>query len=158
MVVLNMLGLIGNNIMKKKTMSNRDLEAYCDGISKENSSSSERWYKPYSELLGRQPDFEVAYKYISKTQAPFIGMKSNFKYKDDDFNQLWIIYPEFLDENGDVIIDRALTPASQGRASMWIFNDDNKAIHKSKIVIGTNAYWTFGPYILAEVLVTKVFF
>ena len=82
-------------------------------------------------------------------------MQSHFKYSKEDKN-VWMIFPDFLDADGIVMMDRRVTPDLQGKAEMWILNKNNIELHRSKLSVGLNAYMTFYNNILAELKVTKV--
>ena len=113
------------------------------------------WYEPWSDCLKREADFEVEYHYTNTHYPIYIGMQSHFKYSKED-RDVWMIFPDFLDSDGIVMMDRRVTPDLQGKAEMWILNKNNVELHRAKLSVGLTAYMTFYNNILAELKVTKV--
>lgn len=113
---------------------------------------------PYADLKGQHPDFQIDYviKIDKEIEGiiPCQGMRCDFRYKSEDI--LYMVYPEILDRNGKIITSKDVEIASQGKALMWIFGD--KQPHRKKLFSGIEGYWVAGSYILAEVVVTHVFF
>lgn len=138
-------------IMKKRPQKTFSIQSNTDDY----PSSYNSWYIPWSDVLKREADFEIDYTFIDENFTPFVGMQTHFKYITDD-QEVWIIFPEFLDKEGIVMMDKRETPALKGKAEMWIINKDNTEKHKSKLYVGMRAYITFFHRILAEVIVTKI--
>lgn len=157
MVVLNILGHIGKNSMKKTILSDEEIRELVEKVNQKNILGNQTEYTPYGVLNGRKPDFEVQYSSISDEKKLFVGMRSNFKYSDE-MDKIWIILPEFLDENSNVITNMTARICTNGNAYMWIVNDNNRDFHKIKLKLGTEGYITFGNDIFARVIVTKIFF
>ena len=68
-----------------------------------------------------------------------------------------MIWPELLDENGQVVEDQ--TPGSaphKGRANMWILSEEMREFHRKRIKVGTKGYWVLGPFKVANVTVIKL--
>ncbi|OUS03263.1 hypothetical protein A9Q81_07710 [Gammaproteobacteria bacterium 42_54_T18] len=120
-------------------------------------------HNPYSEHFGRLPDFEVEYEFSVdpelKDVVPCQGMRTDFLYDGDDpqIEGINMIWPELLDGNGDVILDKRILPASKGTATMWIgMHESRVSIHRNRIQLGTKGYWVFGSKVYAKVIVTKI--
>lgn len=115
-------------------------------------------HTPYANLTGQNPDFQVNYalKIDKELEGiiPYQGMRCDFRYKDE--NIAYMVYPEILDKNGEVITNKAKEIGLEGKALMWIFGD--KEPHRKKLFVGMEGYWVVGSYILAEVVVTHIFF
>lgn len=112
----------------------------------------------YTNLTGKNPDFQVDYVLKIDKEIediiPYQGMRCDFRYKNENIS--YMIYPEILDKNGQIINSRDEEINSEGKAFMWIFGD--KDFHKNKLLLGTEGYWVVGSYTLAEVVITHVFF
>ena len=93
-------------------------------------------HKPYQDRLHREPDFVVEYKLDPcdelKSSKPSQGMRVDFLYEGDDpsTDGVHMIWPELLDEAGNVIKDT--TPgkmAEKGTANMWVVDEERRHIH-----------------------------
>ena len=120
-------------------------------------------HTPYTETTGKKPDFEVEYIFdidpALEGIKPSQGMRCDFLYEGDDpeTDGIYMIWPEFIDEDGNVIVDKCAVIPLSGRAAMWIGdNEARKKIHQKRIKIGTKGYWVIGSKRLAKVKVTKV--
>jgi len=118
---------------------------------------------PYQQNLNREPDFIVEYQLDPcdelKSAKPGQGMRLDFLYdgEDPELDGIHMIWPELLDEDGNVILDK--TPGemeTKGKANMWIVNEERREIHKDRINIGTKGYWVRGPFKMASVTVTQI--
>jgi hypothetical protein len=69
-------------------------------------------HSPYEDDQNRQPDFVVEYEIDlcdeMKNAKPHQGMRTDFLYDGDDpqVDGVYMIWPELLDENGQVIEDK----------------------------------------------------
>ena len=120
-------------------------------------------HKPYEEIRKRKCDFIVRYNFFSiqeggrKTGTPKQGYRSDFMYIEDvELKKAWMIWPEFLDTQNNVILDQTLRVESSGKAQMWIINDDFNEFHKSRIKIGLKAYFVEGLSKTAECEVIEI--
>ena len=118
---------------------------------------------PYEHIVKRACDFIIKYKFYSeqeggrKTGTPSQGYRSDFMYsEDEENNSLWIIWPEFLDVNGNVIIDKTINVDANGKAQMWIINKDLIEKHNSRIRIGQKGYLMEGNKKVAECEVLEI--
>lgn len=114
-------------------------------------------YRTYSEITLGQPDFQVEYFLDRSPELEMVivtqGIRCDFRYEGEMVN--YMIYPEFLDVNGLVILDKKTEVPKFGVANMWIFGD--KSLHTHKLSIGVKGCWVVGSFILARVTVIKIF-
>lgn len=124
---------------------------------------SENVHIPFSQGTDRQPDFIVEYEIDlcveMKNAKPHQGMRTDFLYDGDDpqVDGIFMIWPELLDESGEVIKDS--TPGSapaKGRANMWVLADEMKEYHANRLSVGTKGYWVRGSFKVANVTVVKL--
>lgn len=120
-------------------------------------------YKPYNERLKHPHDFEVEYRILSESEdgrktLPYQGIRWDFwyDYNGTHENQLFMIWPEFLDENGNVITQGNTPVPVTGKARMWIINDGLRKYHQDKIKIGLNANGHEGGTVVAKYQVSKI--
>ncbi|AZZ98883.1 hypothetical protein [Pseudoalteromonas sp. R3] len=120
-------------------------------------------HSPYEDIQNRQPDFIVRYEIDLcddiKNAKPHQDMRTDFLYHGDDpeVDGIYMIWPELLDENGQVIEDT--TPGSaplKGTANMWILSDEMREFHRNRLKVGTKGYWVQGKYRVANVIVIKL--
>lgn len=111
----------------------------------------------YEQIRNRECDFIVKYRFFSteeggrKTGNPSQGYRSDFMYSGhENIKQLWMIWPEFLDEEQNVILDKSVRIPSSGKAKMWIINETLKDLHRERIKIGLKAFFVEGPHKVAE--------
>lgn len=90
-------------------------------------------HKPYSEIVGHQADFRVKYKFYTQDEGgrkiiPYQGIRCDFVYEiSDKKNQTYMIWPEFEDEHGKIILDNTRSVPQSGTAKMWIINEKMRA-------------------------------
>lgn len=120
-------------------------------------------HTPYQISLHREPDFVVRYQLDPcdelKSAKPGQGMRLDFLYAGDDpiKDGIYMIWPELLDESGNVITDT--TPGNMapvGKANMWVVNEEMRQFHAARIKVGTKGYWVRGPLRLANVTVVAI--
>jgi len=127
-----------------------------------NQENTAHIHTPYSESSGRGADFEVEYKLDIDPELreikPSQGMRSDFLYEGDDpkTDGIYMIWPELLDKDGKVILDKRITPENSGTATMWIFSPEIRDVHRNRIKVGTKGRWVVGSKTLARVTVTKI--
>ena len=118
---------------------------------------------PYEQIRKRPCDFIVKYKFLTKeeggrqTGLPHQGIRSDFMYAGDNprTDGIYMIHPEFLDKEGNVITEKIAVPES-GKANMWVVNLDFWEYHRKRITIGTKGYFMEGPKITAECEVIEI--
>lgn len=117
---------------------------------------------PYEENTGRKPDFIVQYEIDLaeeiKEAKPNQGMRVDFLYEEDDpqVEGVHMIWPEILDENGQVIKDT--TPGNipnKGFANMWVIVEDQREYHHTRLKVGTKGFWWRGGRV-AHVTVVQI--
>jgi hypothetical protein len=112
---------------------------------------------------GRQPDFEVRYRFLTSeeggrcTGPPFQHYRSDWSYDGDDPSKgIYMIYPKFLAEDGSVFPEGVPVPVS-GIATMWILSHDMRLqVHRERILEGVRGYFMEGARRVAEATVTRV--
>ena len=120
-------------------------------------------HKSYEEIKKRKCDFIVKYHFLSedeggrKTGRPIQGYRSDFMYNEDsDLKKAYMIWPEFLDDENNVIVDKSLRVTKSGKAKMWIINEDFNELHKQRIKIGLKAFFVEGVIKTAECEVIEI--
>ncbi|MCV6637393.1 hypothetical protein [Candidatus Albibeggiatoa sp. nov. NOAA] len=119
-------------------------------------------HKPYSETMGKPADFEVEYELAIDPALgqiiPSQAMRCDFAYASDrgKNNHVYMIYPELLDTDGNIILDKRIRAADKGKATMWIILPESRPTHCQRIKVGTQGHWVVGSKILANVTVTKI--
>lgn len=110
----------------------------------------------YKEILKRaKPDFVVKYKIIDERrlkEPPFQGIRTNFMYQDDviDDKYSYTIFPEFVDSNGNIIMEKNQPVNIEGIANMWIVVEDSIDFHRNKLKTNTKGYIIEGFRKIAE--------
>lgn len=108
-------------------------------------------HKPYENRLGHPADFRVKYTFYDKEQGgrqlrPYQGHRSDFCYEHDPYTigTTFMIWPEFEDESGNVILDNTVSVPQTGTALMWVINTERRIYHRDKIKVGTIGYFKEG--------------
>jgi hypothetical protein len=111
----------------------------------------------YDITLGHPADFRVRYRFYSKDEGgrlslPHQGYRPDFWYDYEGHvsNQVFIIWPEFEDIDGEVIIQNNGPVDENGTARMWIITPEFRSYHRDKIKIGTIGYFMEGSKRVAE--------
>jgi hypothetical protein len=122
-------------------------------------------HKPYEEILGHKADFRIKYKFYSPGEGgrktiPFQGIRSDFFYDHIDHNHkenwIFMIWPEFEDENGSVILNDNVSVPKEGTARMWIIANENRAYHCERIKVGTLGHFQEGDRRTGECEVIQI--
>ena len=85
-------------------------------------------------------------------------MRSDFKYLGEFSDEgIWMIWPEFIDQDGNVIQNEDVLPKS-GKATMWIVSREKELLnmHLKRLKVGMVAELVTGARTLATVKVTKI--
>src|SRR5689334_3868363 len=97
-------------------------------------------HTPYEHRLKHKADFRVKYKYRSvenggRKHPPVQGLRCDFWYHhpDNKENSLFMIWPEFEDENKNVILESDQQIKNEGTARMWIIMNGMRPYHQSRI-------------------------
>ncbi|MFH6997895.1 hypothetical protein ACHRVZ_08175 [Flavobacterium sp. FlaQc-57] len=118
---------------------------------------------PYEKIRNRECDFIVEYRFFSveeggrKTGNPIQGYRSDFMYSDDEnIKKLWMIWPEFLDNENNIILDKSIRVSTSGKAKMWVINEINQEFHRERIKVGLKGFFMEGPHKVAECKVIQI--
>ena len=78
---------------------------------------------------------------------PYQGIRSDFWYEHPDNveNNIYMIWPEFENEKGEVILENDKPVPESGTARMMILIPKGRKIHQQRIKIGTKGYFKEGP-------------
>lgn len=118
----------------------------------------------YAEHFGRLADFRVRYKWLGQVgqrrpQKLFQHIRSDFCYAEfiesQEFDNYFMIHPEFESETGETLPENADVPFS-GIAGMWIIIDKMRDFHRGRIKVGVKGFMMGGPDRLAEVEVIEI--
>lgn len=118
----------------------------------------------YEQRSGHPPDFEVNYRFYTpeelgrRTGPPFQHYRCDWSYDGDDVVRtgIYIIWPEFLAEDGAVIPEGIPVPVS-GRASMWIVSHAMRlTVHRARLKEGVKGFFMEGGRRVAEAVVTRI--
>ena len=71
-------------------------------------------------------------------------------------NQIFMIWPEFLDDQGKVITTKESRVPSSGKAQMWIVNQEMTKYHQGRIYIGLEGFFMEGGTRVAQCQVTEI--
>ncbi|MDI1355807.1 MAG: hypothetical protein PSX36_12870 [bacterium] len=112
-------------------------------------------HTPYEHIRHRPCDFIVKYRFYTedeggrKTGTPIQGYRSDFMYAEDEVEdkqkcKMWMIHPEFLDQDNKIILDKTIRVPQTGKAKMWILNEKLQEMHKERIKVGQKGYFMEG--------------
>ena len=126
-------------------------------------------HEPYEERKGHPADFRVSYRFYTpeeggrQTIIPFQGYRSDFWYDNPHYPkpetsvfQIFMIWPEFEDSSGDIILDNTKSVSARGTARMWIMNPSSRPKHSRGIEVGTRGYFMEGHKKVAECIVIEI--
>ena len=118
-------------------------------------------FATYSERTGREPAFEVRYRFLTEDEAGRTGpprqhVRWDFMYEGDDpfRDGISIIWPEFVSEDGSVLPEGEV-PLS-GKARMFIINPERNAFHRARVKAGVRGFFMEGSHKAAQCEVTSV--
>ncbi|AEA44665.1 hypothetical protein [Fluviicola taffensis] len=118
-------------------------------------------FKSYNELFGRKEDFIIKYCFYSKEEGgrqhlPYQHIRSDFWYNhpENKPNNVFMIYPEFLDNHGNPIEQGVIL--REGFAKMWILNPEMFDYHKSHISVGQKGFFHEGVIKTAKCEITEI--
>lgn len=120
-------------------------------------------HTPYHIRLGHRPDFKVRYRFYTKEEGgrstpPYQGYRSDFWYSHPEHgkNELFMIYPEFENSAGEVILQNDCSVPAFGTARMWITVPPRRSYHYDKIKPGLICYFMEGGIKVAECEVLEI--
>ena len=108
-------------------------------------------------------DFEVKYRFLKPEEGgrrsglPYQNYRSDWLYEGDDISDgIYMIWPIFLDGNGNFIDAESQVPM-EGTAQMYIVNEElRKSFHAKRLRPGVRGYFMEGPNRVAEAVVTRL--
>lgn len=125
-------------------------------------------WEPYERQFGRMPDFLVRYRFLTfeeggRQSLPFQGYRSDLRYKanhkdnDVEFQELSMVWPEFLLPDGTVGTETLVPVSESGTAYMWICNPHHqlRARHKRLAIPGRHCWFMEGNRKVAECTVIE---
>lgn len=121
-------------------------------------------HQPYEFRLNHLPDFRVSYRFYDESEGgrkviPGQGYRPDFWYYHElqpSPNSIYMIWPEFEDEQGNVISDTAIRVKSTGTARMWVVVPKMRQIHRDRIKVGMKGYFMEGSRRVAECDVIEI--
>jgi hypothetical protein len=115
----------------------------------------------YSERTGRQPDFEVRYRFLGQSEGgrsspPRQHVRWDFMYEGDNpltdgINMVW---PEFISPSGSVLPEGEVPV--EGKALMFVVNPERRQFHKQRVRVGVQGFFMEGARKVAQCEVTQV--
>jgi hypothetical protein len=120
-------------------------------------------HSSYEIKLGHPADFKVRYRFYSSEQGgrtglPHQGYRSDFWYPHPDHkeNEIFMIWPEFEDSNGNLILNNDFSVPQNGIAQMWIIVPKRRSYHFDKIKPGIIGYFMEGSRKVAECEIVEI--
>ncbi len=119
-------------------------------------------HESYENRLNHKADFRVKYRFRSpneggrKTGEPYQGIRSDFSFEGEEKNRMYMIWPEFEDSEGNVILENDKPVPNSGTARMWIINNEMRPNHYERIKVGIKGYFREGATISAECEVIEI--
>jgi hypothetical protein len=108
-------------------------------------------HQSYEERTKHKADFRVKYRFYKPEEGgrmmlPYQGIRSDFWYEhpENKENSVFIIWPEFEDEDQNLILDETVPVPETGTARMWVIMNKMREYHKDKIKTGTKGYFLEG--------------
>lgn len=107
----------------------------------------------------RAADFEAEVRFISSVeggrQGPAVqGYRPDIQY--DDSEDLWMVWPLFLDSNGDELSKGTVIP-NVSNANFYIINDEfRRTVHRNKLHVNTDFHICEGIRKVAVCRVVKI--
>lgn len=121
-------------------------------------------WTPYEIDRKHKHDFKISYRFYLPDEGgrrllPYQGYRCDFAYDGDDINKtgIFMIHPEFEDENGLVILNNQISVSQIGTARMWILIPEmRREVHIHRIKGGIKGYFMEGNRRVGEVIVIEV--
>jgi hypothetical protein len=118
-------------------------------------------HQPYREIFKRVCDFRVKYEFLplenpsgyrfytpsgEPRRLVYQGTRFDFRYADDAGlrGQGFMIWPEFEDPGGFLVLAKSIPIEPSGTARMWIVSRNFVEFHKQHLQIGTPGYMVAG--------------
>ena len=121
-------------------------------------------WTPYQQRNDRSPDFKVRYRFIpysdgGRVQVPYQGYRSDLHYEGEDMHTdgIYMIWPEFLNPDGSVVLEDQKLVSPEGEAFMWILmHKEMKEYHKLRASLGRRCWFMEGNRKVAEAIITEI--
>jgi hypothetical protein len=120
-------------------------------------------HESYEVRLKHPPDFRVSYRFYDESEGgrkttPGQGYRSDFWYyhEEQPNHSIYMIWPEFEDQKGNVITDTEERVKTTGTARMWVIIPKMRQMHRDKITIGLKGYFMEGSRRVAECEVIEI--
>lgn len=122
-------------------------------------------HTPYKDRLEHNADFKVKYRFYGAEEGgrqatiPYQGYRSDFFYDHPEHthaDQIFMIWPEFINEHGEVILDNEKSVPASGIAQTWVIAPERRPYHLDKIEVGLIGYFMEGPTRVAVCEVIEV--
>ena len=116
----------------------------------------------YEKKRGHKADFRVKYRFRKPEKGgrnsgtPYQGYRSDFSIEGEEENRLYMIWPEFEDQKGNIITDEQIKVPPSGTARMWIVSNEMRPHHYEKIKVGTVGYFREGRRKVADCEVIEI--
>ncbi len=113
-------------------------------------------------MQGFRADFRVKYRLRTLEEGgrrtpAFQGIRWDFCYKNQEAPfQYYMIWPEFEDEKGNIILSRGEPIPSMGTARMWVINDVRRPYHYDRVRIGVKCHFYEGGRKIADCEIIEV--
>ena len=118
--------------------------------------------KTYEEIRGYKPDFVVSYRLYSPSEGgrkvTYQHLRCDFMYEGDDpvKDGIFMIHPEFLDEDGQPLCENLPVPL-EGKAAMWVLVPEMRAsVHSSRAKLGTRGHFMEGHRKIGDVKIDAI--
>lgn len=121
-------------------------------------------HEPYEVRLKHPPDFRVKYRFYNESEGgrktvPGQGYRSDFWYYHElqpNPNSIYMIWPEFEDEQGNVMTETEVRVEPTGTARMWVIVPKMRQMHRDRIKVGLKGYFMEGSRRVAECEVIEI--
>ena len=120
-------------------------------------------HTPYQTKFVYPADFRVRYRFYNKEEGgrsspPYQGYRSDFWYDHPGIasNEMFMIWPEFENADGEVLLQNDCPVPVTGTARMWIIASGRRPYHYAEIKPGLVGYFMEGPRKVAECEVIEV--
>jgi hypothetical protein len=120
-------------------------------------------HNPYDIKLGHPADFRVRYRFYTKEEGgrlspPNQGYRSDFWYDQESQSndEIFMIWPEFENADGEVILQSDSPVPISGIARMWVLVPEKRPYHYEKIKPGLIGYFMEGPKRVGECEVVEL--
>ena len=120
-------------------------------------------HSPYEIKLGHTADFRVKYRFYTQEEGgrqsiPYQGLRCDFWYDhgDNSENQIFMIWPEFENAAGEIILENDRVVPQIGTARMWVIAPERRPHHYGHIKEGLVCYFREGAKRTAECQVIEL--